>query len=89
MRDQKRQKNYLKVHRITRLNMVSSTETARDSTQTRSPFGETDFFVFKVLRIRIGSGLDPDSTGSLVPDSQSGSGSEMAKMTHKNIKQLK
>jgi hypothetical protein len=33
-----------------------------------------------------GSGLDPDSIGSLDPDSESGSGSRRAKMTHKNSK---
>ncbi len=34
------------------------------------------------------SGLDPNSIGSLDPDTQSGSGSRRAKMTQKNKKQL-
>jgi hypothetical protein len=33
---------------------------------------------------RSGSGLDPDSIGSVDPDSESGSGSKRAKMTHKS-----
>jgi hypothetical protein len=33
-----------------------------------------------------GSGLDPDSIGSVDPDSESGSGSRRAKMTHKRRK---
>jgi hypothetical protein len=38
------------------------------------------------LRIVSGSGLDPDSIGSVDPDSESGSvsGSRRAKMTHKS-----
>ncbi len=36
-----------------------------------------------------GSGLDPDSIGSVAPDSESGSGSRRAKMTHKSRKKLK
>jgi hypothetical protein len=39
---------------------------------------------FSGLRIRIGSGLDPDSIGSAEPDSESGSGSRRPKMTHKS-----
>jgi hypothetical protein len=35
-----------------------------------------------------GSGLDPDSIRLVDPDSQSGSGSWRAKMTHKNRKKL-
>jgi hypothetical protein len=43
------------------------------------------------IRIRIGSGLDPDSIRSVDPDpdSESGSGSRRAKMTHKRRKKCK
>jgi hypothetical protein len=36
-----------------------------------------------------GSGLDPDSIGSVDPDPESGSRSRRAKMTHKSRKKLK
>jgi hypothetical protein len=40
----------------------------------------------RVADLYPGSGLDPHSIGSVDPDSESGSGSRRAKMTHKSRK---
>ena len=54
----------------------------------RLPFAEKRFFSVCPARLLI-SVSNPDSIGSVDPDSESGSGSRRAKMTHKSRKKLR